>query len=208
MITVLVMIRAREWEVLLWGFPMQGQFLVSIGSRDIHNHILDIKNKEKNLKKHSYRHDGKYQNNNSRLAWLSLQDCCLNLLNSSSHIQLSANLPFQSRELVCPDSHTEASQQPLTRWLYPKWRCWEKEQMNSTHLAQENPIPANTKHKHINIKICLTWWCHIYWNFGAKKRMGRWRLFHVTSRINPGISMDNSVLNSSWNHNPNMRLNN
>lgn len=29
---------------------MQGQFLVSIGSRDIHNHILDIKSKEKNLK--------------------------------------------------------------------------------------------------------------------------------------------------------------
>lgn len=50
----LVEIKVRKWEDLLWGFPMQGEFLVGIGSRDIHNHILLITNK----KKHSQRNAG------------------------------------------------------------------------------------------------------------------------------------------------------
>lgn len=36
---------------------MQGEFLVSIGGRDIHNHVLDITNK-KESKKHLQRHAG------------------------------------------------------------------------------------------------------------------------------------------------------
>lgn len=36
-----------ERSVLLWGFPMQADFLVSVGGCDIHNRVLDIKNKER-----------------------------------------------------------------------------------------------------------------------------------------------------------------
>lgn len=104
---------------------------------------------------------------------------------------ISGDVPFQRRALVCP--HSGAVQRPSPRRSYPRRRFSDGEQMNSTLLALETP--ADTEHKWTI--MCQTWQrCVCLY-------LGEWRneeVFHVTFLISSGMALERFVLKSSWNH--------
>lgn len=133
---------------------MQGDFLVSVGGCDVHNRVLDIKNRERIEKK-------------EKRFFLLL-------------IFLAANLPFQKKVLVCQDSHSGASRQPSTRPSCPKLRSSGKGQTNSTLVARESLMPENTKRKNADVKISLRV-CHIRCCFDEGFKIMEMKNFRFTS---------------------------
>lgn len=111
--------------------------------------------------------------------------------------EMNGNVPSQRGLLVCLDSHSGTAQKPLPRWSYPRWRCLGMEQMNSTLLALEKLIPADTEHIHTQTHNDMSHLTKVYVYCLCLRGCSDKDIVHVTFLIHSGITLERFVLKSS-----------